>query len=156
MATQYLVKLAVTLHPIWHIDPPKVRLGIDDNLSEISLTETTTVHFEFETHSDCQLSVEFLNKQDSDTVPTLGLDKAVIVESISLFGITDPRFIWAGVYEPQYPEPWASEQQSKGIILSQQLPSHNYLSWNGKWTLTFKVPVFTWIHEIQNLGWIYR
>jgi hypothetical protein len=35
------------------------------------------------------------------------------------------------------------------------LKNHTYLSWNGKWTLTFDVPVFTWIHRVQNLGWIY-
>ena len=156
MATQYLVKLAVTLRPIWHLDPPQIRLGINDNLSEISLTETTTVNFEFESDQSCELIVELLNKQDSDTVPAQDLDKAVIVESISFFGINDPRFVWAGVYEPRYPEPWATQQQTQGVVLKQQLSPHNYLGWNGKWTLTFDVPVFTWIHQTQNLGWIYR
>jgi hypothetical protein len=155
MATQYPVKLAVTLKPVWHLDPPRVRLGINDNLTEIDLTETATINFEFESDQSCELTVEFLNKQDNDTVPDQGLDKAVIVESISFFGIEDPKFVWAGIYEPKYPELWASQQKAQGVALKQQLCPHNYLGWNGKWTLTFDVPVFTWIHQTQNLGWLY-
>jgi hypothetical protein len=155
MATQYPVKLAVTLRPVWHQDPPRIRLGIGNNITEIDLIETTTVHFDFVSAADCELNVEFLNKQDSDTVPEHGLDKAVVIESVSFFGINDPKFVWAGAYTPDYPEPWATQQRSQGVVLKPQLNSHNYLSWNGKWRLTFSVPVFTWIHKTQNLGWIY-
>jgi hypothetical protein len=78
----------------------------------IDLTETATINFEFESAQPCELSVELLNKQDSDTVADLGLDKAVIVESVSFFGIKIPSLFGLVVYEPIYPEPWASEQQS--------------------------------------------
>ena len=151
----YLVKLTVTLRPIWHADPPKIRIGIDNDLREIVLTESTTINFEFTAVKDCQLIVELLNKTDADCIPDQGLDKAVVVESVDFFGIADPRFAWAGVYEPVYPEPWAQEQHDLGVVLKRQLCSHTYLSWNGKWTLTFGVPVFTWMHQMQNLGWIY-
>jgi len=155
MATRYLVKLALTLEPVWHQEPPLIKTGIDQNLTEFYLRESTTINFEFESDRSCELTVEFLNKRDQDTVPEQGLDKAVIIKSVSFFGIEDPRFVWSGVYEPVYPEPWASQQRAQGVALAPQLKSHNYLSWNGKWTLTFDVPVFTWIHHTQNLGWIY-
>lgn len=153
MATQHLVKLALTLEPVWHQDPPRVRTGIDSNLTEIDIKETTTINFEFVASKSCNLIVEFLNKHDSDTVPDQGLDKAVIVKSVGFFDIEDPKFAWAGVYTPRYPEPWYSEQVIKPNKI---LTAHTYLSWNGPWTLTFDVPVFTWIHRIQNLGWIYN
>ena len=151
----YPVKLSVTLRPIWHNDPPKIQIGIDDNLKDITLTETATINFDFVAKKDCQLIVKFLNKTDQDSIPDQNLDKVVVIESVDFFGITDPRFVWSGVYEPEYPEPWATEQHSQGVALKQQLCPHNYLTWNGKWTLTFSVPVFTWIHQLQNLGWIY-
>ena len=151
----YLVKLAVTLRPIWHADPPRIRIGINDDLKEIVLTELTTINFEFVAVKDCQLIVELLNKTDSDCIPDQSLDKAVVIESVDFFGISDPRFAWAGVYEPVYPELWAQEQQDQDVALKQQLCPHTYLSWNGKWTLTFSVPVFTCIHKIQNLGWLF-
>ena len=155
MVMTYLVKLALTIRPVWHADPPRIRVGIDNNLTEIVLTESTTINFEFVAVKECQLIVELLNKNDADCIPDQDLDKAVVIESVDFFGITDPRFAWAGIYEPVYPEPWAQEQHDHGVALKRQLYSHTYLSWNGKWTLTFSVPVFTWIHRIQNLGWIY-
>jgi hypothetical protein len=85
--------------------------------------------------------VEFLNKLPNDTVPGSNLDKAVVIESVSFFGITDPKFAWAGVYHPVDQDP---------------LSAHTYLSWNGTWTLRFDVPVFTWMHQVQDLGWIYQ
>ena len=121
---------------------------------------TTTYYKAVVTNTGCgsvtsntqTLTVELLNKTNDDTRPDSGLDKAVIIESISFFNITDNRFIWLGEYRPEYPEPWYSEQTVRPEPL---LKNHTYLSWNGKWTLTFDVPVFTWIHRVQNLGWIY-
>lgn len=155
MPTTYPVKCSVTLRPIWHENPPLIRVGIDVNLQELVLTQTTTVNFEFTAAKEGQLIVELVNKIDLDCVPDENLDKAVIIESVGFFGIVDPKFAWAGVYEPKYPEPWATEQHSQGIELMSHLCPHTYLGWNGKWTLTFSVPVFVWIHKIQDLGWMY-
>jgi hypothetical protein len=152
MATQYPVKIDVQLRPIWHDDPPEINIGIDDDVQQIILTDNQRFHYEFMADNTSTLSIELLNKTDADTCPDKGLDKAVIIESISFFDIADNRFIWAGEYCPDYPEPWYSEQIIKPEPL---LKNHTYLSWNGKWRLTFTVPVFTWIHNTQNLGWIY-
>lgn len=143
MATAYPVKMSVTLRPV---DFPCVRIGINGNLFPIDLHRTDTVNFEFESADRCELTVELVNKTAQE---------AVVIESVNFFGIEDPKFAWAGVYAPIYPEPWATEQQNQGVVLKQHLSPHTYLGWPGKWTLTFDVPVFTWIHRVQNLGWIY-
>jgi hypothetical protein len=147
----YPVKLDIQLRSVWHNDPPVIGIGINNNLEQITLLTDQKFCYEFDAINQSTLTVELLNKQDSDTITEQGLDKAVVVESISFFGITDPRFVWAGEYRPCYPEPWASQQLNLPTVLK----NHNYLGWNGKWTLTFEVPVFTWIHQIQDLGWIY-
>jgi len=143
MVTQHLVKLSVTLRPV---DQPNVKVGVNGDILTVVLDKTQTMDFEFTSDKDCQLTVELVDKKDQE---------AVVVESVSFFGIKDPKFAWAGVYEPQYPEPWATQQHDLGVVLKQHLSPHTYLSWSGKWTLTFDVPVFTWIHRVQNLGWIY-
>jgi hypothetical protein len=152
MAIDYPVKLDIHLRPVWHDNPPEINIGINDDIQQIILSEEHIFHYEFIANTSSTLTVELLNKTDADTIPDKGLDKAVVIESISFFDITDPQFIWQGVYEPNYPEPWYSEQTVKPKLL---LKNHTYLSWNGKWTLTFTVPVFTWIHKLQDLGWIY-
>jgi hypothetical protein len=152
MAIDYPVKLDIHLRPVWHNNPPEINIGINNDIQPIILTEQHIFHYEFIANASSTLTVELLNKTDADTVPDKGLDKAVVIESVSFFGINDPRFVWSGEYRPDYPEPWYSEQLVKPEPL---LKNHTYLSWNGKWTLTFDVPVFTWIHKVQDLGWIY-
>lgn len=155
MIINYPVKLDICLRPVWHNEPPEINIGVDSNISRVILTDTQNFHYEFNSTDQSIITVELLNKTDTDTIPDKGLDKAVVIESISFFGITDPKFVWLGVYEPEYPEPWATEQQQQGVVLKQHLTNHTYIGWNGKWTLTFTVPIFTWIHQVQNLGWIY-
>ena len=139
----YPVKMSVTLCPV---DNPTIRIGVNGGLFPLQLDKTETINFEFESDGPCELTVELINKTAQE---------AVVIESVSFFGIEDPKFAWAGVYTPVYPEPWATEQRDQGVVLKPQLCPHTYLGWNGKWTLTFTVPVFTWIHKVQNLGWIY-
>lgn len=123
-----------------------VRVGINDQLTTVILSESRIFKFEFMAQAQSQLTVELINKPAADST------QAVIVESVEFFGITDPKFVWAGTYTPVYPEPWASEQSGP---LPKQLLGQGYLGWNGTWQLTFSVPVFTWIHQIQDLGWVY-
>lgn len=155
MTTIYPVKLDIRLRSIWHDNPPEINIGINDDIQRIILLDDRQFHYEFTANNTATLTVELLNKTDADTRPDKGLDKAVVIESISFFGINDPQFVWQGVYAPQYPEPWATEQRNQGVVLKPHLTNQTYLAWNGKWTLTFTVPVFTWIHRVQNLGWIY-
>jgi hypothetical protein len=146
MTIQYPIKLSVVLDPIHHTGPIVVNVGINDNLTTINLQNKTTINFEFATPENCALTVELPTKQDQE---------AVIIDRVSFFDIEDPKFAWAGIYKPKYPEPWAGQQRSQGVVLKPQLHAHTYLGWPGKWTLTFTVPVFTWIHQTQDLGWIY-
>jgi hypothetical protein len=155
MAISYPVELDIHLRSVWHNNPPEINIGINDNIDRIILSKDQIFHYKFISDNTSTLTVELLNKTDSDTVPDKGLDKAVIIESVSFFGISDPKFAWAGVYEPKYPEPWAIEQHNQGVVLKQHLSPHTYLGFNGKWTLTFSAPVFTWMHTVQDLGWIY-
>jgi hypothetical protein len=139
----YPVKMSVTLRPV---DCPEILVGVNGNVTSMRLTETTVLDYDFESIDSCKLTVELINQQSSE---------AVVVENVSFFDIEDPKFAWSGVYEPVYPEPWATQQQDQGVVLKPQLCPHTYIGWPGKWILTFDVPVFTWIHQVQNLGWIY-
>lgn len=142
----YLVEMSVTIQPLHHDRPIPIQMGINGELVEVNLDAITTRHFKFASNGNCRLQVKFVDKRNQE---------AIVIQQVSFFGIADQRFVWAGVYEPVYPEPWATEQASAGIILKSQLSPHTYLGWPGMWTLDFEAPVFSWIHKIQNLGWIY-
>ena len=91
------------------------------------------------------LEIKHLHKQPTDP------DTALIIKSITFNDITSDKFVWEGIYYPEYPKPWAAEQGH----LPQELTATKHLGWNGVWRLTFTAPIFTWIHTVENLGWIY-
>lgn len=149
MATQYKIKGTVTLEPVYYENAiPEVLVKLDNSLLFAGkLEQTTGIEFDQILISGIhRLSVEFYNKKDSDTKIDTGQDKAVMIKAVDFFGITSPRFLWEGRYRPVYP----SHMQGRPEVLQY----HDYLGWNGIWFLDFTIPVFTWIHQIENLGWI--
>ena len=76
------------------------------------------------------------------------LDMAIEIESVTVEGITLDRLKWAAEYYPDYPDDYP---EKKPII-----KPATYLGWNGSWVLTFNMPIFTWIHRLENLGWLYE
>lgn len=139
MAIEYPVKLKLTLEPVQH---PWVTVKIDQHSTTQQLQTTTDFEFEFSATDQAILTVEHYNKSDQDA------DTAVVIKHIEFYGISDPRFVWAGMYYPQYPKHYSDQVPC--------LPGQGYLGWNGVYVLKFQVPVFTWIHHIQSLGWLYQ
>lgn len=147
MTTEFLVKTAVTLTPKYSgTTAPQVLIAVPGKVVRYTLLKQQRVELEF-TAPFGWLEVIFFNK------PELDHDMAVVVDSVEFFGISDPRFVWQGEYRPKYPEPWYSQQLTKPESV---LSANNYMGWNGTWRLNFSVPVFTWMHQVQGLGWIYQ
>lgn len=150
-----LINLSVVLEPVWHADYPEINIGINGQLEHVSLSKTTEFFYDVTNCSPTVLTIDFLNKTPADTIVEQNLDKAVIIKSISFFDITDPKFVWEGNYTPEYPEGWIVENEKNGTVLPPSIKNTTYLGFNGRWQLEFTVPVFTWIHKLQNLGWVY-
>jgi len=93
-----------------------------------------------------ELFIDFYNKPNNDPV------MAVEIAWVEFEGMRLDRFKWSSTYTPVYPEPWSSEQTE---VLPSVHNSTTYLGWNGRWCLHFATPIFTWIHQLEHLGWIY-
>jgi|688.fasta_scaffold440527_1 hypothetical protein len=143
--TGMLTKVAVELTPKFSDQPPCIVVSVPGHSQQHELRQTETLEFEFDADVGW-IELKFMNKPDHD------IDMAVIVQSISFFGISDPKFVWAGIYTPKYPEPWYSQQTEPP---PEQILSQTYMGWNGVWRLDFSVPVFTWMHKMLNMGWLY-
>lgn len=133
------VKLQLTLKPLGR---PWVRVainGVDQTVAQ--LVEPVTLNLDFVGRESARLEVEHFGKSDTDP------DTAVIIDSIEFFGIADPRFVWAGIYRPCYPDHYPDKVPER--------PGIGYLGWNGVYTLDFDIPVFAWIHRTLKMGWLY-
>jgi len=144
MDIKYNTRFAVTLRGAGR---PEITYGIDNEIcNTIFIDDEVTLHFSLDLSTTThRLFVEFANKTN-DTP-----DMMVVIDSVSVEGITTDRLKWSGTYTPNYPQPWADAQSS----LDQILPSATHLGWNGRWELAFTVPIFTWLHQKEHLGWIY-
>jgi hypothetical protein len=115
---------------------------VDKIVYKQQLFTTTSFDFDFVAANQASLVLEHHSKSDQDP------DTAVIIRRIEFYGISDPRFIWAGTYYPVYPSHYPDQKSSR--------PGQDYLGWNGTYVLEFRVPVFSWIHQIQDMGWLYQ
>ena len=143
--------ITVSLKPSFCTRWPHIRMGLDDIvLYDMVLDEPRLLVYQGPlSEGEHILWLELKGKTNLDS--TSDADQALIIEEIGFEGITADRFIWRGEYTPEYPEPWASQQTD----LKPVLENITYMGWNGKWRLTFDAPVFTWIHAVENLGWLY-
>lgn len=157
MATAFDLEGLLVLHPIWWREPPEISVSLDNHeIFHGTLDHTHEIAFQEKLSLGSHvLRVEFLNKRDDDTDLSTGRDKAVKVQSVEFFGISSPRFVWAAQYRPQYNEHWVQQQAQIGQAPYPVLTGHDYLGWNGVWQLDFTIPIFTWIHAIEDLGWVF-
>jgi hypothetical protein len=153
----YHVDVSVLLKPVISDRRPTCRIGLNDNLIDVILDQEKWFNFTYSgpIDSKIKLIVEHYGKTDADTNIQLDTDVAVILEQIKFNDITSPKFIWLGKYRPNYSSSYIKTCQTNGITLSPELTSMSYLGWNGIWTLEFTLPIYTWIHRVENLGWIY-
>lgn len=139
MATEYQVSMELELEPVQH---PWVRITVPQHSCQLQLTQSQKFQWQFTVSEQFKIQIEMFDKHEMDP------HTAVKIKSINFFGISDPKFVWAGIYSPVYPDHYHPKVP--------KLVAQDYLGWNGIYELEIDVPVFTWIHKIQNLGWIHQ
>lgn len=143
MNTQF--EITIKPHGIVH---PIISYNVGNQNKTLALTNVTTFTFAYNFEPGLQKFILNFNNKTNETP-----DMAVEVISVSFEGMTLDRFKWSSKYYPTYPEPWASQQTE---YLPDYHPCATFLGWNGRWELEFETPIFKWIHQLENLGWIYN
>ena len=128
----FRVCIEVLLEPV---KTPQVTVTCGNETKNLKLSNGPLwVKFEFnQEKGPARLIVELLDKQPNDP------DTAVIVKKIKLNDIEHIQNTYQGMYYPNNKDP----------------SRDTYIAWNGIWALEFSVPVYTWMHQAQGLGWIY-
>jgi len=135
-----------TLNPVWHNDPPEFRVDWNDDwLFNGVLKEKQEFTYRVEGNAGKhELGFSLLNKTDEDIVmegKEIVKDKAVKIENITIEGFEFDSFMHIIQYQDRYKR----KKKNYG----------NYVCWNQRWVLPMEFPVFTWVHKLENLGWIY-
>ena len=68
------------------------------------------------------------------------------IQEVKLDNINLRNIVWhTCTYEPEYPEPWATEQRQQGIELEPVVPGEMYLGHDGVWRFEFTSPTYQFL-----------
>ena len=157
MATEKL-KFKLQLYSTHWNKKPIVDVKINDKSyfkNEIAGTKENPTLIEFEQEceegKDYQLILDRSNKDKRQTIVNekgdLLKDQLLHIKSIEIDEIDLGALLFEGVYRPNYPEPWATQQRESGHNIPETLKNSIDLGHNGTWTFTFTSPFYMWLLE---------
>tara|TARA_Y100000590_G_C14921019_1_gene713823 strand:- start:12 stop:494 length:483 start_codon:yes stop_codon:yes gene_type:complete len=157
MATEKL-KFKLQLYSTHWNKKPIVDVKINDKSyfkNEITGTKENPTLIEFEQEceegKDYQLILDRSNKDKRQTIVNekgdILHDQLLHIKSIEIDEIDLGALLFEGVYRPNYPEPWATQQREAGHNIPETLKNSIDLGHNGTWTFTFTSPFYMWLLE---------
>ncbi len=156
MATESL-KFKIELYSTYWNKPPIVEVKVGDKSyfkNEITSTEKEPTLIEF-TH-DCEsdkshnLNIIRTNKNVKETIVEnnkIIKDQLLNIKYIEIDEINIGSLIYEGVYTPEYPQPWATQQHNKGVTLPKSFKNVTQMGHNGVWAFKFTSPFYMWLLE---------
>ena len=157
MATEKL-KFKLELYATMWDRPPHVEILVDDESyfsQDITSTEDKPTIIEFEkefTEGDkCELIIKRTGKVKGQSVVNekgdILKDQLLHIKGIEIDEIDIGALVYEGVYTPQYPEPWASQQRQAGVELQESFKNVTAIGHNGTWQFKFASPFYMWLLE---------
>ena len=157
MATEKL-KFKLELHATMWDKPPVAEILINDKshfTGDITGTEDkpTVVEFEheFTEGEKCELIIKRSGKDKGQTVVNdngdILKDQSLHIKSIEIDEIDLGALVYEGVYTPEYPEPWATQQREAGTELPESFKNVTSMGHDGTWKFKFESPFYMWLLE---------
>ena len=157
MGTEKL-KFKIELFATMWDKSPRAEILINDQIhfdGNITGTESKPdlIEFEHELEEGKDYSL-IINRSGKGRKQTVINDKGDIlkdqllhIKSIEIDEIDIGALMYEGVYTPQYPEPWASQQRESGNELQESFKNVTQMGHNGEWKFTFTSPFYMWLLE---------
>tara|TARA_B100001564_G_C20562794_1_gene634541 strand:- start:340 stop:822 length:483 start_codon:yes stop_codon:yes gene_type:complete len=157
MATEKL-KFKLELYATMWDKPPHAEVLIDERSvckQEIRGTEDKPdlIEFDHDLEEGKQYSLRIIrsNKSKRQTIINekgdILKDQLLHIKNIEIDEINIGALVYEGVYTPEYPEPWASEQIKDGGELPKTIKNVTIMGHNGEWKFTFTSPFYMWLLE---------
>jgi hypothetical protein len=157
MGTEKL-KFKIELYATMWDQPPVAEIKLNSKSyfkSEITSTEQDPTMIEFEAElteeSEYNLIIERSGKGKNQTVldgnGEIIKDQLLHIKSIEIDEIDIGALVYEGVYTPDYPEPWATQQRESGQDLKDSFKNVTQMGFNGEWNFKFSSPFYMWLLE---------
>ncbi len=156
MTTEKL-KFKLELYATMWDKPPIADIKINEKSyfkEEITSTKDkpTIIEFEYELEEGKSYNL-IINRSGKNVTQTkiedgkIVKDQLLHIKSIEIDEIDIGGLIYEGVYKPEYPEPWATQQTEAGNKPPETLKNVTLMGHNGTWTFTFESPFYMWLLE---------
>ena len=157
MATEKL-KFKLELYATMWDRPPHAEILIGDKShfrGDITGTEDkpNVVEFEHE-FTEGEKSELIIKRSGSDKAQTvvnekgdLLKDQLLHIKGIEIDEIDLGALVYEGLYTPEYPEPWATQQREADVELRESFKNVTCMGHNGTWQLKFESPFYMWLLE---------
>jgi len=156
MATEKL-KFRLELYATMWDKPPVAEILINDKVYFTWIIEgtednPTLIEFmqECEENKDYELIIKRSGKDLDQTVLENGKivkDQLLHIKNIQIDEIDLGSLVYTGVYTPEYPEPWATQQAKSGNKLQESFKNVTSIGHNGTWQFKFTSPFYMWLLE---------
>jgi hypothetical protein len=130
-ATDSFITVQLELEPV---GTPMTRFGVDEHIIDYTLTETLSLDYEVKLTNPFTVIIELYNKNYNADNETAVIIRRLSVDNISII----PEYTQYAVYDNDH-----------GFT-----DPTNYLGFNGKWTLTFDLAFYQWLHQARSQGWL--
>jgi hypothetical protein len=157
MATEKL-KIKLELYATMWDKPPVAEILIGNKSyfhNDITGTEDkpNLIEFEheFEEGKSYELMIKRTGKVRNQTViddkGDILKDQLLHIKKIEIDEIDIGALVYEGVYTPEYPEPWATQQKESGNDLRDSFKNVTQMGFNGTWRFKFDSPFYMWLLE---------
>ena len=152
MATEKL-KFKLELDSTHWDKPPIAEILIGDKSHfKQEITKPTVIEFEHTCEENKEYSLTILRSGKNNNQTVLKDDKIIKdqllhIKSIDIDEISIGSLVYEGVYKPEYPKLWATQQAEAGNKLPETLKNVTGMGYNGTWTFTFTSPFYMWLLE---------
>jgi hypothetical protein len=135
-------------------DPPGLEIYIDNlqKFQGLVIDQSTVIKFVHElTFGDHILQMHRTGKTNNQVRQNENGEiesQDLKINYIKIDGVNIRNLIWTNsYYEPEYPEPWASQQHAQGITLEDRVLGETYFGHNGIWKLNFTSPFYRFLMD---------
>ena len=157
MGTEKL-KFKLELYATMWDKPPHAELLIDNKSvfqQDITGTEEKPDVIEFEHELEEEkphsLVIKRTGKTKNQTIINekgdILKDQLLVIKRIEIDEIDIGALVYEGVYTPEYPEPWATQQRESGNDLQNSYTNVTHMGFNGNWNFKFSSPFYMWLLE---------
>ena len=74
-------------------------------------------------------------------------DQLLHIKSMEIDEIDLGALVYEGIYTPEYPEPWATQQRESGQDLKDSFKNVTQMGHDGTWRFKFESPFYMWLLE---------